>query len=135
MKAAVLGKPFQIGFTGSTDFNYVADTAAAFVACADAAPVNGPDGAFVYNLHGDAVNVAAIVAAIEQACPEAKGLITAAGPHLPIPPQLDGRAIHAAYPGLPHTDLEAGIRATVQRFVELRDAGNLDVSDLPGPAR
>ena len=131
MKAAVLGRPFQIGFTGSTDFNYVADTAAMFVACADAPPANGPDGAFVYNLHGDTVDTGAIITAIERAYPEARGLITAAGPRLPIPPQLDGRAIHAAYPGLPHTALDAGIRATVQRFAELRDAGSLDVSDLP----
>jgi nucleoside-diphosphate-sugar epimerase len=131
MKAAVLGRPFAIGFTGATDFNYVADTAAAFVACADAAPANGPDGAFVYNLHGDSVDVAAILAAIEHECPDAKGLITAAGPKLPIPPQLDGSAILAAYPGLPHTDLQVGIGETVRRFRELRDGGSLDRSDLP----
>lgn len=131
MKAAVLGRAFQIGFTGATDFNYVADTAAMFVACADAPPANGPDGAFVYNLHGDTIDIADIVAAIEAACPDAHELITTAGPHLPIPPQLDGRAIHAAYPDLPHTELASGIRDTVQRFTALHDAGRLDTSDLP----
>jgi nucleoside-diphosphate-sugar epimerase len=53
MKAAVLGKPFHIRFGGSTDFQYVADTAATFIACADQLP----DGAAVFNLHGDAVAV------------------------------------------------------------------------------
>src|SRR5205823_5880493 len=38
MKAAVLGVPFQIRFSGATDFQYVADTAAAFIACADGEP-------------------------------------------------------------------------------------------------
>src|SRR4029078_2959996 len=32
MKSAVLGKPFHIRFGGATDFQYVADTAAAFIA-------------------------------------------------------------------------------------------------------
>ena len=38
MKAAVLGVPFQIRFSGATDFQYVEDTAAAFIACADKRP-------------------------------------------------------------------------------------------------
>src|SRR5205814_10077117 len=46
MKAAVLGAPFHIRFSGLTDFQYVADTAAVFIACADRAPA----GAHVYNL-------------------------------------------------------------------------------------
>ena len=40
MKAAVLRRPFHIRFAGSTDFQYVADTAAAFIACADQMPVS-----------------------------------------------------------------------------------------------
>lgn len=131
MKAAVLGRPFTIGFTGRTDFHYVADTAAAFVACADGPPADGADGAFVYNLHGDTVDVADIVRAIEAECPASRGTITASGPRIPIPPCLDGRAIHAAYPGLPRTELGLGVRETIRRFAALRDEGRLDTSDLP----
>lgn len=127
MKAAVVGLPFRIGFTGPTDFHYVGDTAAAFVACAD----GGPRGALRYNLHGDSVDVADVVHAIEQECPAARGAITAHGSRLPIPPRLDGRAIAAAYPGLPHTPLAAGVRATIARFRELHAAGRLDRRDLP----
>src|SRR2546430_12842131 len=54
MKAAVLGVPFQIRFSGATDFQYVRDTAAAFIACADSAPA----GARVFNLHGETLEVA-----------------------------------------------------------------------------
>src|SRR5206468_11550310 len=57
MKAAVLGIPFHIRFGGATDFQYVRDTAAAFIACAD----NAPAGAHVFNLQGETVEVARIV--------------------------------------------------------------------------
>ncbi len=127
MKAAVLGRPFHIGFSGPTDFHYVGDTAAAFVACAD----GGPPGASVYNLHGETVDVAEVVRAIEAECPAVRGLITVSGPRIPIPPHLDDQAIRAAYPQLPHTQLAVGVRATVRRFRELQAAGTLDVRDLP----
>ncbi len=127
MKAAVLGVPFKIGFTGPTDFVHASDTAAAFLACAD----GGEPGAHLYNLHGDTVDVADVVAAIEAEVPAARGTITCQGPRIPIPPQLDGKAIRAAYPRLPHTPLRAGVRATIARFRELLAAGDLDRSDLP----
>src|ERR1044072_4868777 len=60
MKAAVLGVPFHIRFSGATDFQYVEDTAAAFIACAD----NAPQGAHVFNLHGQTVSVERIAKAI-----------------------------------------------------------------------
>ena len=127
MKAAVLGRPFHIGFSGPTDFHYVADTAAAFVACAD----GGPRGALLYNLHGETVDVREVVAAIEAECPEAKGKLTSGGQRIPIPPELDGGAIRASYPSLPHTPLAVGVRATLARFRALEAEGRLDTRDLP----
>ena len=62
MKAAVLDRPFHIRFGGSTDFQYVADTAAAFIACADRLP----QGASVFNLHGDAVAVSQVAEIINR---------------------------------------------------------------------
>src|ERR1041384_4164567 len=62
MKAAVLGIPFHIRFSGATDFQYVEDTAAAFIRCSDA----GPEGAHVFNLHGETVEVKKIAAAINE---------------------------------------------------------------------
>ena len=109
MKAAVLDRPFTIGFSGATDFNYVADTAAAFVGCADRAP----EGAHVFNLHGDTVEVAAVAALIEELAPGAS--ITVTGAPIPIPPELDGGAIERAVPDLPHTPLAEGVRDTLER--------------------
>lgn len=126
MKAAALGRPYSIGFGGSTDFNYVGDTAAAFVACAERAPA----GAFAFNLHGDSVPVARIVEVLKQLRPEGAAGIDFEGPELPIPPALDGSALQAAVPDLPHTSLEDGIRWTVERFEHLQGAGSLDTSEL-----
>jgi len=127
MKAAVLGRSFHIGFSGPTDFHYVADTAAAFVAAAD----GGREGALVFNLHGETHDVAEVVRTIEAELPAARGRITLGGPRIPIPPELDGKAFRAAYPAVPVTPLAAGVRATLARFRALASAGRLDTRDLP----
>lgn len=127
MKAAVVGRPYEIAFSGPTDFHYVADTAAAFVLGAD----GGPPGAHVFNLHGDTVDVADVVRSIESECPQAKGSITTKGGRIPIPSHLDDGAIRRVYPQLPHTGLAVGVKATIARFRELHAAGALDTRDLP----
>ena len=57
--------------------------------------------------------------------------VTSGGPRLPIPPRLDGSALHACVPDLPHTALADGVRETVTRFRSLHAAGRLDTRDLP----
>lgn len=125
MKAAVLGREFTIPFSGATDFNFVADTAATFVAAADRAP----EGAHVFNLHGASVEVRRIVEVIDGLAPE-PGLVRIDGPAIPIPPALDGRALHQALPGLPDTPLEEGVRLTMDRFRTLHEEGRLSTHDL-----
>jgi len=49
---------------------------------------------------------------------------------IPIAPAIDDSAIKRSIGPLPSTPFQAGIRATMQRFAELRDAGRLDTSDL-----
>jgi len=127
MKAAVLGRDYCVPFRGATDFNYVGDTAAAFLACADRAP----DGAHVFNIHGDSVSIESIVETIHDSLPEgASRTITCSGPELPIPPALDGAALHSAVPDLPATGLAEGVRWTMDRFRLLADEGRLDTRDL-----
>jgi nucleoside-diphosphate-sugar epimerase len=127
MKAAVLGVPFHIRFSGATDFQYVADTAAAFIACADRAP----EGAHVFNLHGETVEVARIARLINQnSMTPDRQLVTYGGPPIPIAPAINDAAIKRALGDLPSTPLAAGIHETMQRFAELRDAGRLDTSDI-----
>ena len=127
MKAAVLGVPFHIRFSGATDFQYVADTAAAFIACAD----RGPEGAHVFNLHGETVEVARIAQLINQnSMTPNRQLVTYGGPPIPIAPAINDAAIKRALGDLPSTPLAVGIHETMQRFAELRDAGRLDTSDI-----
>ena len=127
MKAAVLGVPFHIRFSGATDFQYVADTAAAFIACADRAP----EGAHVFNLHGETVEVARIAQLINQnSITPDRQLVTYGGPPIPIAPAINDAAIKRALGDLPSKPVAAGIRETMQRFAELQDARRLDTSDI-----
>ncbi|HEU5132402.1 MAG TPA: NAD-dependent epimerase/dehydratase family protein [Pyrinomonadaceae bacterium] len=124
MKSAVLGKPFHIRFGGATDFQYVADTAATFIACAD----NMPEGAHVFNLHGETVTVERIAKFINAS--SNGDLITFGGPPIPIAAAMDDSAIRRLMSDLPSTPLETGMRETMNRFTALRDAGRLDASEL-----
>ena len=129
IKSAVIGRSFRIRFSGVTDFIYTADTAAAFIACADRAP----DGAHVFNLHGDARDVSDAVAILEQEIgPTARGLVSIDGPGIPMPPSLDDSALRAVIADLPSTPLEEGIRETVRRFRALDAAGRLETADIDG---
>ena len=69
MKAAVLGRPFQIRWGGATDFVFADDVARACVAASTATL----DGARVYNLHGESVTVADLTRLIEEAPAFAEG--------------------------------------------------------------
>jgi nucleoside-diphosphate-sugar epimerase len=124
MKSTVLGRPFHIRFGGATDFQYVADTAATFIACAD----KMPEGAHVFNLHGETVTVERIANFINEA--SSSDLITFGGPPIPIAAAMDDSAIRRLMNNLPSTPLEIGIRETMDRFAVLRDAGRLDMGDL-----
>src|SRR5947209_6762298 len=126
MKAAVVGRPFRIRFGGRTDFQYVADTSDVFIRAA----VSGLEGAHVFNLHGETVRVADVVAEIERTRPSARGSITLDETPLAIPAEFDDSAVRAALGALPATPLAEGVRATIERFEELRRAGRLDASDL-----
>ncbi len=124
MKAAVLGVPFHIRFGGATDFQYVADTATAFISCAD----HAPEGAHVFNLHGETVEVARIVDVINGEA--GRELATFGGAAIPIAAAIDDAAIRRVVGDLPSTPLEVGIKETMQQFAALRDAGRLDTSDI-----
>ena len=126
MKAVVAGRPFRIRFGGRTDFQYSADTADAFIRAA----VSRLEGAYVFNLHGETVSIADIVAEIERARPEARGQISFDDTPLPIPDEFDDTAIRAALGPLPSTPFADGVRATVERFAELQREGRLDTSEL-----
>ena len=124
MKAAVVGRPFHIRFGGRTDFQYVADTAAAFIRAASAKL----EGAHVFNLHGETVHIGDVVDEIKKVLPDAR--ITYAEAPLAIPEELDDSAIRAALGPLPTTPLDVGVAETIAGFTELESRGSLDTADL-----
>jgi nucleoside-diphosphate-sugar epimerase len=126
MKAAVVGRPFRIRFSGATDFLWGRDCAEAFLAAADRAPA----GAHVFNLHGETVEVTRVLDLIAAEEPRARELVTIDGPQLPIPPEIDGSALAAALPGLPGAPIDQGVRETIAHFRRLRDADRLDTREL-----
>lgn len=132
MKAAVLHRPFHIRFGGSTDFQYVCDTAAAFIACAD----QMPEGARVFNLHGQTTKVSSIAKLINDLALSADGnLVTFGGPPIPIAPAMNDAAIRNVIGPLQTTAIEDGVRETMERFAVLRDTGRLDTSDIDSETR
>jgi nucleoside-diphosphate-sugar epimerase len=126
MKAACLGRPFQIRFGGRTDFLYVADCADAFILAAK----SDLQGAHVFNLHGETVHLDDVVREIEKIISAAKGRISFIDTPLAIPSELDDTAIVKALGGVPHTSLAQGVRETIDRFKQLQKEGRLDASDL-----
>jgi nucleoside-diphosphate-sugar epimerase len=134
LKAALLGRPFEIGFTGPTDFQLVEDVASIFVRCLEA-----PEGAHVFNVHGETATVEEVVGLIDEVLEEAgladhRGLVSCTGPYLPIPGALDDAALSAAIGTPPRTPLREGLARTLAAFRALHETGRLDLRDLPQAA-
>jgi nucleoside-diphosphate-sugar epimerase len=126
MKAAVVRRPFTIPFTGSTDMLYVDDCAKAFIQCARV-PFQGAD---VYNLSGELVDIDDIVACIEEILPKAQGLIRVSGDPMPFYPDVDDSRLRALTGVNERTALRAGVEQTIRHFRELHRAGRLDTHEL-----
>ena len=126
MKAAVAGREFLVPFQGATDFLLARDCAAAFLAAAE----GGPEGARVYNLHGESSGVRKVLDLVEAEVSGAQGTLTCGGDPLPLPEELDGAAFRRDYPEVKFTPLEAGITETVHAFQALRDESRLSLHDL-----
>ena len=126
MKAAVLARPFELRWGGSTDLIYVEDVARACIRASRATL----DRARVYNLHGSAVTLADVVRMIETAWPSAKGLITHVEAAMPFASALDDtRYQRDLGPALP-TALVDGVRRTLAEFARLHRNGRLDAREL-----
>ena len=126
IKAAVVGKPYTIKFTGGIDLQYAEDCARIFLSCGKA----GLKGARIYTLRGIAMQVDEFIQRLEQVYPKAKGLIQAKGPRLPIAYDVDDSLLVKELGEAPRTPLEEGISRTVEIFERLHSEGRLDVGDL-----
>jgi nucleoside-diphosphate-sugar epimerase len=126
IKAAVVGRPYTIRFTGGLDLQYVNDTAQIFLRCAEA----GWGGARVYTLRGSVTQTEEFITTLAQIVPRARDLVRAEGKALPIAYDLEDTALVGDLGDVPHTPLGDGIRETLVIFERLHREGRLDTSDL-----
>jgi UDP-glucuronate 4-epimerase len=127
--AAVLGRPYQITFGGTTLFQYAEDVAVTLVAASRSALT----GSHVFNLGGSSVDIPSWIAAIEAAVPDAAGMITAAETQLPFPSEIAHEGLAALGP-VPVTPYQDGIRATVGILRAIQADGRLVATEQGLPA-
>jgi nucleoside-diphosphate-sugar epimerase len=115
MKAVAERQPFQIRVSGNMDLQYVEDVAETFVHCL----LSDLDGAHVFNLEGSVIDMQELVSTLDRLRPGAAGLITVAGPKVPVAYRMDDSQLRAKVPGIPKTPLEEGVRKTINHFERL----------------
>ena len=126
IKAAVLNRPYTLGFTGSMDMQYADDCAKIFLMCAE----KEFTGARAYTLRGSVVDVGDFIRTLGEVEPRSRGMIRAEGKHLPIAADLDDSALVQDLGQVPRTSLTQGIRQTLEIFGRLQRQGRLDTQDL-----
>lgn len=126
IKAAAIGRPYTIRFTGGLDLQYVDDTAKIFLRCAE----SNLSGARVYTLRGAVADIQDFIGTLERIAPQAHGLVRAEGTPIPIAYDLDDSALIRDLGEIPRTPLEEGIRQTLAIFDRLHIGGRLDTRDL-----
>jgi nucleoside-diphosphate-sugar epimerase len=129
IKAAVLGRPYTIRFTGGFDLQYARDTAQVFLRAAEA----GVTGAKAYTLRGTVIEIEEFIEELASILPgirEAGRTIRAEGKPLPIASDLDDSALVRDLGEPLRTPLAEGIRETAEIFARLREEGRLGVGDL-----
>ncbi len=126
IKAAVVGRPYTIRFTGGLDLQYVDDTAKIFLQCAESTL----PGARVYTLRGAVVQIEDFLEVLVGIVPRAREIIRAEGSRVPIAHDLDDSALVRDLGKVPRTPLADGIRETIEIFEYLRRNGRLDTKDL-----
>ena len=122
MVAAAVGRPYQIGFSGRQGLQYTDDAAQIFIQAARA-PY---EGAGVFNLRGSVVDMAEVVAAMEMALPEVRGMIGFAGAPLPFPTELTDTGLRTLLGEVPYTPLEQGVAESITIFRQAIADGRLD---------
>jgi nucleoside-diphosphate-sugar epimerase len=122
--ASVLGKPFEIPFSGATVYIHIREIADIFVQTARNNVV--ADGK-VYTIGGDTVDTATFVAELDKILPGSAAGITVTGGSLPIASKLDDAALRADYPMLLRIPLADGIKETVEVYKVMAGKGTLTI--------
>lgn len=110
--------PFRMPYCGRENYHYVGDVGAHFAACA----LDSFDGFGAFNIRGKTVEVAAFLGLIREVAASLGmlgavdlGIVPDAAPTIFVC-DLDDSAIQTAFPGVPQTSLEEGIRVSLETF-------------------
>jgi nucleoside-diphosphate-sugar epimerase len=128
LKSLVLGRPYHISYGGWQDLQYVEDVAGVFVRCLEV-PYQGAKS---YNLRGEVVDLPNFHRTLCAVEPAAEKLITYGDRQIGIAWDLDDAALERDIGAVPKTNLEAGIRLTLELFRRLGREGRLETYDLDG---
>jgi len=125
----MLGRKFQIPFSGKTSFLFIEDAADIFVKCAQVEQ----KGAFALNIRGTILSVEEFLQILYEALPESKGLITALpnAPGLPLAYDFEEKGLEKLLGDkVKYTSIKDGILKSVFAFGELKKLGLLHDKDL-----
>ena len=126
IKSLALGRPYHITYGGWQDMQWVDDVAKVVVRCLEA-PYRGAKS---YNVRGHVVDLPALHKAMVAVEPAAAKLITHGDRQIAIAYDLADDALQRDLGPMPCTQLEEGIRRTLQHFRKLQSEGRLDTADL-----
>jgi nucleoside-diphosphate-sugar epimerase len=129
IKAALLGRPYTLRYSGRNALQFARDVAAAFVLCA----LDARQGSRTFNLRGDVIEMSDFIRTLEDLMPQSKGLIQLSGGPIPVACDLDDAELRRFLPALPRTPLAQGIDQTLADFRRLQRSGSLSTHDLENP--
>jgi nucleoside-diphosphate-sugar epimerase len=116
MRAVARKEPFQIRLSGFMDLQYVQDVADIFIQCL----FSPARGAYVFNLRGEVVGMEDLRLLLEELRPGAAGLISVAGPPVPVAYRMDDSALVKTVGEIPRTPLRQAIGATLEAFETIK---------------
>ena len=125
MLAAVVGKPYEVPYTGPFPFLYVREVAAAFVR----AIAVSREGAPVFDLNGVPSTIETVLDLIRRDVPQAR--LGCSGTPFPFPAEVSDQPIGEFLGDYARWSLEAGIRETIDTFRVLTAIGKLGVANVP----
>jgi nucleoside-diphosphate-sugar epimerase len=121
IRAAALGQPCEIAFSGPANMMFVEDVARCFVDCALAAP----EGAPVFNMRGEVITAEDMIGVVEELFPAAKGTITCAPTRLSMANHVSDAGLQALVGPFRPLGYREGAARTAARFRRLAAEGRL----------
>ncbi|MEL0096042.1 MAG: NAD-dependent epimerase/dehydratase family protein [Planctomycetaceae bacterium] len=132
LKCVAAGESFRMPYQGREHFHFVRDVGAGFAEAA----ISEFAGYGVFNLRGITVHTEQFIEVIRAVAVELgmEGVdvgIESGAQGMPFVNDLDAETSLAAFPKMPLTTIEEGIRISLQSFQEMAEAGSLDASYQP----